>query len=193
MKKVLVASVLLASLAALPVRAAQFWYDVITNYPGGCISTNSDGLWYAHPPGSVAATDVLVVTNSYTSGAAISGKMLRVNGLNSEYVMRLFDPINTNSITGGTVYASFIANANYVPAAGKGTYFACFNSVVSPSDGGAAATNGFDFRGRIYEIGNTNAWPYTNTVSLTYRFGLANAEGDPAQAIRGRTCMCQWT
>ena len=185
MKNVLLASALFASLAALPIEAAQFWYDVITNYPGGCISTNSDGLWYAHPPGSLTATDMLVVTNTYTSGAAVSGKMLRVNGLNSEYVMRLFDPVGTNSTASGTVYASFIANANFVPAAGRGTYFASFNSVVSPSDGGAAATNGFDFRGRVYEIGNTNAWPYTNTVSLTYRFGLSNAEGDPAQANPG--------
>ena len=114
MKKVLLASALLASLAALPVEAAQFWYDVITNYPGGCISTNSDGIWYAHPPGSLTATDMLIVTNSYTSGAAVSGKMLRVNGLNSEYVMRLFDSVNTNSISSGVVYASFIANARQV-------------------------------------------------------------------------------
>jgi hypothetical protein len=180
MKRVFLASALLASLAALPVKATPFWYDVITNYPGGCISTNSDGLWYAHPPGSLTATDMLIVTNSYTSGAAVSGKMLRVNGLNSEYVMRLFDPVATNSTMGGTVYASFIANANYVPAAGQGTYFACFNDVASPLDG-TSATNGFGFRGRVFEIGNTNAWPFTTTVSLTYRFGVANAAGDPAQ------------
>jgi hypothetical protein len=180
MKKVLLASALFASLAALPVKATQFWYDVITNYPGGCISTNSDGLWYAHPPGSLTAKDALIITNTYFSGAAESGKRLRINGLNSEYIMRLFDPVGTNSTMGGTVYASFIANANYVPSAGQGTYFACFNSVASPLDG-TSATNGFDFRGRVFEIGNTNAWPFTSTVSLTYRFGVANAAGDPAQ------------
>ena len=125
---------------------------------------------------------MLIVTNTYTSGAAVSGKRLRVNGLNSEYIMRLFDPVGTNSITSGFVYASFIANANYVPSAGQGTYFATFNDVIpnSPPDG-TSATNGFDFRGRVFEIGNTNAWPFTNTVSLTYRFGVANAAGDPAQ------------
>jgi len=178
MKKVLVLA-MLACLAAVPVRATQFWYDVITNYPGGCITTNTT-VWFAHPPGSLTANDMLIVTNNYTSGAADSGKRLRVNGLNSEYIMRLFDPVGTNSITGGFVYASFIANANYVPSAGQGTYFATFNDVGTPLDG-TSATNGFDFRGRVFEIGNTNAWPFTNTVSLTYRFGVANAAGDPAQ------------
>ena len=181
MKRTLFAYALLASLAALSVQATPFWYDVITNYPGGCISTNSGGLWYPHPPGSLTAADALIVTNTYTSGAAVNGKRLRVNGLNSEYVMRLFDPVATNSTTAGTAYASFIASANFVPSAGQGTYFATFNDVISPADGGAAATNGFDFRGRVFEIGNTNAWPFTNTVSLTYRFGVANAAGDPAQ------------
>ena len=181
MKKVLALS-MLACLAAVPVKAAPFWYDVITNYPGGCISTNSAGLWFAHPPGSVTATDALIVTNTYTSGAADSGKRLRINGLNSEYVMRLFDPVNTNSVMDGFVYASFIANANFVPSAGQGTYFATLNGVYpyGPPDG-TSATNSFQFRGRVYEIGNTNVWPYTTTVPLTYRFGVANAAGDPAQ------------
>jgi hypothetical protein len=185
MKKLLLVFGLVVCLATGSAKATQFWYDVITNYAGGCISTNSSGLWYAHPPGSITANDALVVTNTYTSGAAISGKRLRVNGLNSEYVMRLFDQATTNSVGGGSVYASFIANANFVPNAGQGTYFASFNDVATPSDGGAAATNGFNFRGRIYEIGNTNAWPNTNNVSLTYRFGLANALGDPAQTSPG--------
>jgi hypothetical protein len=181
MKKVFLASALFASLAALPVKATQFWYDVITNYPGGCISTNSGGLWYAHPPGSLTANDALIVTNTYFSGAAVNGKMLRINGLNSEYVMRLFDPVTTNATMSGTVYASFIANANYVPSAGQGTYFATFNDVIPNPPDGTSATNGFDFRGRVFEIGNTNAWPFTTTLSLTYRFGVANAAGDPAQ------------
>jgi len=56
--------------------------------------------------------------------------MLRVNGLNSEYIMRLFDPVTTNATMSGSVYASFIANANYVPSAGQGTYFATFNDVI---------------------------------------------------------------
>jgi hypothetical protein len=183
MKKVLLACALLVSLAVLPVKATQFWYDVITNYPGGCITTNTP-LWWAHPPGSMTATDALIVTNTYTSGAAVSGKRLRINGLNSQYIERWLDPTTggvTNTFGGGPIYASFIANANFVPSAGAGTYFACFN------DGGVpfSPTNGFEFRGRVYEIGNTNAWPFTNTVSLTYRFGVANAAGDPAQPNPG--------
>jgi len=181
MRKALLASFLM-SLAVAGASADPIWYDVITNYPGGCISTNSSGLWFAHPPGSLTATDMLIVTNTYTSGAAVNGKHLRVNGLNSEYVMRLFDPVNTNSVMSGTVYASFIANANYVPGAGAGTYFATFNDVVPsiPPDG-TSATNGFDFRGRVFEIGNTNVYPFTSTTAGTFRYGVANAAGDPAQ------------
>lgn len=180
MKKTLLAGVLLS--AALTTQAANpIWYDVVTNYPLGCITTNSAGLWYPHLPGTVTATDALVVSNFYTSGAAANGRRLRVNGLNSEYIMRLFDPINTNSYVsgGGTVlYASMIANANFVPAGGAGTYFANFNNVLgSPPE----ATNGFDFRGRVFEIGATNTYPFTNTVAGTYHYCVANAAGDPAQ------------
>ena len=182
MRKALLAS-LLMSLATAAASAAPFWYDVITNYPGGCITTNTAD-WFPHAPGSLTATDALIVTNTYTSGAAVSGKRLRINGLNSEYIERWLDPTTggiTNTFGSGVIYASFIANANFVPNAGAGTYFACFN------DGGVpfSATNGFEFRGRVYEIGNTNAWPFTNTVSLTYRFGVANAAGDPAQPSPG--------
>ena len=188
MKKVLALS-MLACLAAAPVKAAPFWYDIITNYPGGCISTNSDGLWFAHPPGSLTATDALIITNTYFSGAAENGKRLRINGLNSEYIMRLFDPLSTNSLYSGdgvVVYASFVANANFVPNAGQGTYFATFANVYpdNPTDG-TSATNGFGFKGRVFEIGNTNAWPFTNRISSTYSFGLANAQNDPAQANPG--------
>jgi hypothetical protein len=181
MRKTLLAS-LLMTLAAAAASAAPMWYDVITNYPVGGITTNSGGLWFAHPPGSLTATDALIVTNTYTSGAAVNGKMLRVNGLNSQYVMRLFDSAATNSLQNGSVYASFIANANFVPSAGQGTYFATFNGVYpfSPPDG-TSATNSFQFRGHVYEIGNTNVFPNTNTVGLTYRFGVANNAGDPAQ------------
>jgi hypothetical protein len=178
MKKVLVLGVL-ACLSAVPVKATQFWYDVITNYPGGCITTNTAD-WWAHPPGSLTANDALIITNTYTSGAAVSGKRLRINGLNSEYIERWLDPTTggvTNTFGSGSIYSSFIANANYVPSAGAGTYFACFN------DGGVpfSATNGFEFRGRVFEIGNTNAYPFTTTVPGTFRFGVANAAGDPAQ------------
>jgi hypothetical protein len=176
MKKTLL-TILLTGLAGVSLQATQFWYDTITNYPGGCISTNSGGAWYPHLPGSLTANDALVVTNSYTTGAAVNGKRLRVNGLNTEYVMRLFDQVNTNPVSSGVIYASFIANANFVPAAGAGTYFAAFNDLGTPP----SATNGFNFRGRVFEIGNTNTYPFTNTVAGTYRFGVANGAGDPAQ------------
>lgn len=176
MKKTLLAGLLLS--AAITTWAQNpLWYDVVTNYPLGCITTNTT-IWYPHLPGGLTANDAVVVSNFYTSGAVVSnGRRLRINGLKSEYIMRLFDPVNTNAITTGTLYASFIANANFVPGAGQGTYFASFNDLGTPPD----ATNGFNFRGRVFEIGNTNVFPFTNTVASTFRYGVANAAGDPAQ------------
>lgn len=89
--------------------------------------------------------------------------------------MRLFDPVNTNSITSGSIYVSFVATANFVPTAGAGTYFATLNNVAPDLN----VTNGFNFLGRIFQIGNTNAYPFTNTVPLTYRFGVLNQGNDP--------------
>jgi hypothetical protein len=184
MRKSLLASLLIA-MVATSASATQFWYDVITNYPGGCITTNSGGLWWAHLPGVVTATDALIVTNSYTNtyttGTALNGKRLRINGLNTEYIERWLDPTTggiTNTFSSGTLYASFIVNANFVPSGGVGTYFAAFN------DGGVpfSATNGFEFRGRVSQIGNYNLYPFTNTVPLTYRFGVANANDDLPKA-----------
>jgi hypothetical protein len=178
MRKALLASFLM-SLAVAGASADPIWYDVITNYPGGCITTNSAD-WFPHLPGSLTATDALIVTNTYTSGAAVNGKRLRINGLNSEYIMRLFDPATTNAYYSGVLYASFIANANYVPGAGAGTYFAAFNN-ADTNNPPLVKDNGFDFRGRVFEIGNTNAYPFTSTTPLTFRYGVANAAGDPAQ------------
>src|SRR5713101_6530403 len=124
MKKHFLAPVLVAaaSLAALSVKAGPFWYDTITNLPLGCITTNSPSVnftvtnfsnWYPHAPGSSffgTPYDMVIVSNFYTSGAAIIGRHLRVNGLNSEYVMRLFDPVNTNTYPSGAgtiLWASF--------------------------------------------------------------------------------------
>lgn len=173
-------------LAVASASATQFWYDVMTNYPGGGISTNSGGLWFPHSPGSLTSHDALVVTNTYTSGAAVGGKRLRVNGLNSEYVERFLDTTTggvTNGFTGGTLYASFIVSANFVPSAGAGTYFATFTDNGGlPGDAAFdPSTNGFQFRGRVFQIGNTNVFPFTSTVAGTYKFGVANAAGDPAQ------------
>ena len=184
MRKTLLASLLL-SLAAAGASAAPIWYDVITNYPGGCITTNSGGLWFPHAPGSATATDALVITNTYTSGAAVNGKHLRINGLNSQYIMRLFDPATTNVYypgSGTILWASFIANANYVPAAGVGTYFAAFNN-ADTNNPPQTATNGFDFRGRISEIGATNVYPFTTRVSKTFQWGIANAAADAPSGL----------
>src|SRR6267154_2152118 len=179
MKKNLLAIIaFFAIITSFRSSAAPFWYDVVTNYPGGCITTNTAN-WFPHLPGGLTANDLNIVTNTYTSGAAVSGRRLRVNGLNSEYIMRLFDPATTNEVTTGTLYASFVANANFVPGAGAGTYFFAFNNADTNSPP-QYKDNGFDFRGRVFEISNTNAYPFTNTVASTYRYGLANAAGDPA-------------
>src|SRR5882672_5107960 len=179
MKKNLLAVIALSVIVtSFRSSAAQFWYDVVTNYPNGCITTNTAN-WFPHLPGGLTANDMLVVSNTYTSGAAVSGRRLRVNGLNSEYIMRLFDPATTNVVTSGVLYASFVANANFVPGAGAGTYFVAFNN-ADTNNPPQYSDNGFDFRGRVFEIGNTNAYPFTNTVTGTYRFGIANAAGDPA-------------
>jgi hypothetical protein len=179
MKRILLVPALLVSLGGLPAKATQFWYDVITNYPGGCITTNTAD-WFPHLPGSLTATDALIVTNTYTSGAAVNGKHLRINGLNSEYIMRLFDSATTNVLYSGVVYASFIANANFVPAAGAGTYFASFDN-ADTNNPPQVYTNGFDFRGRVSEIGATNIYPNTTRVGSCFQWGIANAAGDPAQ------------
>ncbi len=178
-KRVCLTAALPALLAANSARADQFFYDTLTNYPLGGLTTNTT-LWFSHLPGSLTTHDTLVVTNTYTSGAAVSSKHLRINGLNQEYVMRLFDSAHTNTYGSGVIYASFVATANFVPAAGVGVYFAALNGadLVDPP---TTATNSFQFRGRIFQIGNTNVYPFSTTVSNSFRLGVANAAGDPAQ------------
>jgi hypothetical protein len=175
MRKALLTT-LFAALAAASASADLFWYDVVTNYPLGAITTNT-AIWYPHLPGGLTANDAVILLRTYTSGAAVTGRRLSISGIKSEYIMRLFDPVNTNAITTGTIYASFVANANFVPGAGQGTYFATFNDLGTP----LSATNGFNFRGRVFEIGTTNVFPFTNTTPSTFRYGVANGAGDPAQ------------
>ena len=185
MRKTLLASLLL-SLAAAGASAAPLWYDVMTNY-NGCITTNVGSPWFAHLPGSLTANDAVMVTNTYTSGAAANGKRFSVNGLNSEYVMRLFDPVTTNVYYAGSgtiLWASFIANASFVPAAGVGTYFAAFDNAdtnIPPQN----YTNGFDFRGRISQIGVASTAPLPNRVSNTkvFQWGIANNAADAPSGI----------
>src|SRR5437016_4784784 len=179
MKKNLLCLILLACFPGSRLFAAPFWYDSVSSYPTGCISTNTLN-WFPHQPGSLTANDLLVVNNTYTSGAATSGKRVRVNGLNSEYAMRLFNSAMTNVVTSGVLYASFVVNANFVPGAGAGTYFVAFNN-ADTNNPPQYKDNGFDFRGRVFEIGATNAYPFTNTLAGTYHLGIANGAGDPAQ------------
>jgi hypothetical protein len=186
MKRLLFALALLASLAAAGNLAAQqFWYDDMQEYPVGGLTTNTT-LWFPHPAGSLTLVDALITNITYTSGAAVNGQRLEINGLNREYVMRLFDQVNTSSVSSGPVYASFIVNASSVSTAGDGGYFACFNGVYpyAPPDG-TSYTNSFQFRGRVFEIGTTNGWPFTNSAPGTYVIGVANAENNPAQSNPG--------
>src|SRR5262249_23521082 len=44
-----------------------------------------------------------------------------------------------------------------------------------------AVNNGFDFLGRVFEIGTTNSYPFTNRVSGAFRYGVANAVNDPSR------------
>ena len=174
MKKLLAS--LLTCLAVAGASADPIWYDSITSYPLGGITTNTAN-WFSHAPGSMTAHDLVIATNTYTSGAATSSKRLTVNGLNSEYIMRLFDPVTTNGYSSGVLWASFVANASYVPSPGAGTYFACFNNAdtnTPPQN----ATNGFAFLGRISEIGAPYAFPYTTRVSKTFQWGIGNTAAD---------------
>src|SRR6516164_2122285 len=117
MKRVLVFLTLLATLGTL--KATQFWYDSVSEYTNNPIWTQTSNSfpasWFWHLPGSSNVHDLAAVTNSYTSGAAKNAELMRVNGQNQEYLMRLFDPVATNTYSGGFLYASFIANANFVP------------------------------------------------------------------------------
>src|SRR6478609_901995 len=95
MKRKLLALAAFACLATASSNATQFWYDPITNLSLGCLTTNSPSVnltvtnfsnWYPHGPGSAfngTPYDMLIVTNTYTSGAAQSSKRLRVDGTKS--------------------------------------------------------------------------------------------------------------
>ena len=198
MKRSLLALTLLASLAAVSLQATQFWYDPVSEYPQGGLTTNSavgspggpNTLWWSKQPGSMTAHDLLVTNITYTNGAAVSGNRLRVSGLGTEYVQRWLNATNgviTNQFIGsGTLYASFIVNASSIPtppSASGGTYFATFNdgNNTTPPD----PTNGFEFRGRVYQVATTNSYPFTNTFPSSYLIGVANNSGDPAQTPPG--------
>src|SRR5258706_5876668 len=111
MKKNLLAIIaFFAIITSFRSSAAPFWYDVVTNYPGGCITTNTAN-WFPHLPGGLTANDLNIVTNTYTSGAAVSCRRLRVDGLNSANIMRLFGLGTTNRVTNATLYVNLLASA----------------------------------------------------------------------------------
>jgi hypothetical protein len=177
MKKTLLAA-LLACLAVAPSKAALFWGDIITNYPLGCITTNTTpgyatNQWLSHLPGS--GVDAIVISNNFNNPVAVSGRRLSLFTSGSEYVHRWFDPVATNGYLTGTLYVSFVVAVNSLPTAG-GTYFAHFMDGGSP-----LGTNAFEFRGHVYAVQNTNSFPFTNTIPNTFRLGTANANGDTAQ------------
>lgn len=181
MKRALLGA-LFTAFAIAGASATQFWYDAATNYPTGGITTNTT-VWYPHAPGSITAHDTLIANLTYTSGAATTGKRLRVAGNKTEYIMRAFTnvdgTINTNVVATGVLYYSFIASCGFVTGGGLGTYFSAFNDFANTGNLATDSTNGFNFRGRVYQIGLTNY--FTNTVANTFRYGIANAAGDPAQ------------
>src|ERR1051326_5489524 len=125
-KSLLTLAATVVTMATVSSQATQFWYDAITNSVG-CVTTNPPSVnltvtnfstWYPHAPGSAfggTPYDLLTVSNGYTSGAAANGKRFRVDGTKSEYIMRLFDPVATNVVSAGTLYASFIASGVSTP------------------------------------------------------------------------------
>ncbi len=182
-------------LAVASASATQFWYDAVTNYTintnidvptlnfgNGGITTNTSS-WYPHAPGSLTAHDLLITTNSFTSGAATSSRRFRVAGNKTEYIMRAFTNVDgttaTNSVTTGVLYYSYIASCSFVTAGGQGVYFSAFNDFGTGGTLAENSTNGFNSRGRVFQIGLTNY--LTNTLANTFRYGIANAAGDPAQ------------
>src|SRR2546421_3376105 len=99
---------LLTVLCASSLQASLFFYDAL-NYANGNITTNSSGRWLRH---SGTGNDSLVVNNRY-----------EVNQNRADDVHRWFDPINTNTVSSGTVYASFMMRMTNLPNA-AGVYFA---------------------------------------------------------------------
>ena len=162
-------------LAAGQARASLFWADIVTNYPLGCITTNTtpgfaSAQWISHLPGS--GVDALVTSNFFgTAGTAVNGRRLSIFQSGAEYIHRWFDPVATNGYTTGNgtvLYASFTMAVNLLPTQG-GTYFAHFMD------------DKFEFLGRVFVVANTNVFPFTTTVPGTFRIGVANAANDTAQ------------
>jgi len=151
-------------LSTIGLQAQLPWFDSM-DYPVGNITTNAGSLWVRHSGGSA---DALVVDYA-GSPAALAGHRYEVNQARADDIHRLFSP-DTNGVSSGAVYASFIVSITNLPGNSGGTYFAHFmdvNSNTIPM-----------FRGRIYAIVPPNPYPYTNAAPGTFRFGVANAAGD---------------
>ncbi len=164
MKSVWVASLcILVSMTG--ARGQLPWFDTMTNYPVGNITTNAGSLWVRHSGGS---GDSLVVDYA-GSATALAGHRYEVNQARADDVRRLFSP-DTNGVNSGVVYASFTVSVTNLPGNPGGTYFAHFSDVN---------TNTIPmFRGRIFVVVPQNPYPYTNAAPGTFRFGVANAAVD---------------
>lgn len=176
MKKALFAC-FVSVFAIAGARADLFWLDTM-DYPEGDITTNSSGLWVRH---SGSGGNSLVVAYP-GSPAALAGNRYEVNQTRTDDIRRWFDPVSTNGYLSGDLWASFIVSVTNLPSNTGGTYFAHF------ADTG---TNSFgtQFRGRIFTVVPTNDYPYTTTVPGTFRFGVANAQGDSSYNTNGPTAI----
>lgn len=171
MKSVWVASLcILVSITG--ARGQLPWFDTMTNYPVGNITTNAGSLWIRHSGGN---GDSLVVDYA-GSPTALAGHRYEVNQARADDVRRLFSP-DTNGVNSGVVYASFIVSVTNLPGNPGGTYFAHFSDVNNNTIP--------MFRGRIFAIVPPNPYPYTNAAAGTFRFGVANAAGDYPNAGGG--------
>lgn len=171
MKKVLFGFALLTSLAVNPLRADLFWSDSM-GYPPvpGLITTNSGGLWINHS----GSQDTLV--EAYPgSSAALAGNRYEVNQNLTGDIHRWFTTSTNQYYTSSSasLYASFIVAVTNLPDNAGGTYFAHFMD-----------TSTF-FRGRVFAMIPPNPYPYTSAALGTFRFGVANAQGDAASGTNG--------
>jgi hypothetical protein len=175
MKKTLIASFTFTFLAVAGLHAQLLWFDDM-NYPVGNITTNPGNIWTRHSGGS---GDSLVVDYP-GSFAAMPGHRYEVSQNRSDDVHRLFYP-NTNGISSGTVFASFIVSVTNLPSNPYGNYFAHFmdintNVVVM-------------HRARTFVVVPNNPYPFTNHATGTFRLGIANAQGDGTATSGGPSAI----
>src|SRR5512141_791568 len=145
MKSIWVAS-LCVLVSLIGARGQLPWFDSMTNYPVGNITTNAGSPWVRHSGGNA---DSLVVDYA-GSPIALAGHRYELNQARADDIRRLFSP-ETNGVNSGIAYASFIVAMTNLPGNAGGTYFAHFSDVNNNSIP--------MFRGRIYAIVPPNPYP----------------------------------